>query len=520
LTGRGTDRRGCGIRGRQSQHNRGQRSRSPVAVGSTWRKGAVDPAPLPFTGVPGIQVTLPTPSSVLDYVKLFCLTDEDLQLVAEETNRYASQYFQSHPTDTLPPHSRLRAWTDTDAEELKLFFALFVAMGLVSKHKLANYWTTDEVSVTPFFGSVMTRNRFELILKFLHAADNSKATARGQDGYDPLYRIRVLHDRYLNRSRSVYIPKCELSLDEATMLWKGNVSYRVYNPNKPIKFGMKIYEVCEASSGYVVNWQVYTGKTDQNQEHGHSYRVVFDLLDSDVREKGYRVYMDRYYSSPKLFGDLHAQKIGATGTVMPNRKEMPKEAASLKLKRGEHIVYHRPPIQCVKWKDKRDIYMLSTVHGCTMVDSGVVDRKTGAAIQKPECILHYNKHMGGVDRNDQLSKYYSFARKVMKIWKKQFFYLLNSMVLQSFIVYLKYSLDQPKLSHYDFRLTLVRELVTSSRATDYLPRHEQRRSSSVATPPLRLIGRHFPSFIPRTASKEHPINQTQRGIHGSWVKVH
>ena len=92
-----------------------------------------------------------------------------------------------------------------------------------------------------------------------------------------------------------------------------------------------VYEVCDASSGYVVNWQVYTGKTEDSQEHGHSYRVVFDLLDSDVRDKGYRVYMDRYYSSPKLFGDLHAVNTGATGTVMPNRKDMPKEAASLKL---------------------------------------------------------------------------------------------------------------------------------------------------------------------------------------------
>ena len=161
----------------------------------------------------------------------------------------------------------------------------------------------------------------------------------------------------------------------------------------------------------------------------------------------------------------------------------------------------------MKWKDKRDIYMLSTVHGCTIVDSGVVDRKTGAAIQKSECILHYNKHMSGVDRNDQLSKYYSFARKVMKIWKKkQFFYLLNSMVLQSFIVYLKYSLDQPKLSHYDFRLTLVHELVTSSRATDYLPRHEQRRSSSVATrySPTASYRPSFPFLHPTHCQQRTP----------------
>ena len=45
-----------------------------------------------------------------------------------------------------------------------------------------------------------------------------------------------------------------------------------------MKFGIKIYEVCEAVSGYIVNWQTYNGKTEQSQEHGHSYRIVFDLL--------------------------------------------------------------------------------------------------------------------------------------------------------------------------------------------------------------------------------------------------
>ena len=40
------------------------------------------------------------------------------------------------------------------------------------------------------------------------------------------------------------------------------------------------------------------------------------------------------------------------------------------------------------------------------------------------------------------------------------------MVLQSYIIYLKHSVDQRKLSQYEFRLALVRRLVTDSKATD------------------------------------------------------
>ena len=214
---------------------------------------------LQFSGKPGLRV--PAPTTALEYVQLFTLTEDDLLFIADETNRYAAQFFATTPFESLPAQSRLRDWKDTNKEELKLFFALVVAMGLVVKPALENYWSMDEVHQTPFFGSVMTRNRFELIFKFLHAADNDKAKKRGEEGYDPIYRIREMNNRYLDRSRSVYVPERDLALDEATMLWKGHVSYRVYNPNKPAKFGVKIYEICECSSGYVVDWQIYTGKT-------------------------------------------------------------------------------------------------------------------------------------------------------------------------------------------------------------------------------------------------------------------
>jgi hypothetical protein len=45
--------------------------------------------------------------------------------------------------------------------------------------------------------------------------------------------------------------------------------------------------------------------------------------------------MDRWFSSPKIFDHLWACKTKAVGTVMSNRKEMPTQAFSVKLKKGE-----------------------------------------------------------------------------------------------------------------------------------------------------------------------------------------
>jgi len=53
----------------------------------------------------------------------------------------------------------------------------------------------------------------------------------------------------------------------------------------------------------------------------------------------------------------------------------------------------------------------------------VVTYKTtrdGDQVVKPACVLDYNQHMGGVDRSDQIAKYYTFTRKTNKWWLKLF----------------------------------------------------------------------------------------------------
>ena len=45
-------------------------------------------------------------------------------------------------------------------------------MGIVYKPTIHMYWSIDEIYSTPIFSDVMSRNRFTLIIKFLHFNDN------------------------------------------------------------------------------------------------------------------------------------------------------------------------------------------------------------------------------------------------------------------------------------------------------------------------------------------------------------
>jgi hypothetical protein len=204
----------------------------------------------------------------------------------------------------------------------------------------------------------------------------------------------------------VYTPEQKLSLDEGMVPWRGRLSSKQYIPNKPDKFGVKMYVICEAKSGYVSAFDIYTGKDfDPNPDadedeiaQGHTFNIVTGMMNRcDFLNKGYTLYTDNYYSSPILFDHLYANGTNATGTAKLNRKQMPQALKNTKLKKGEALFRQRNNLVALKWKDKRDVTMLSTEHLPTYSVLARVDRRTGEPIAVPTCILDYNRHMGGVD---------------------------------------------------------------------------------------------------------------------------
>ena len=54
---------------------------------------------------------------------------------------------------------------------------------------------------------------------------------------------------------------------------------------------------------------------------------------------------------------------------MSNRKEMPNQAFSGKLKKGKKISQQQDHLLAIKWKDIRDIFFLTTAHEDVLVDA-------------------------------------------------------------------------------------------------------------------------------------------------------
>ena len=72
----------------------------------------------------------------------------------------------------------------------------------------------------------------------------------------------------------------------------------------------------------------------------------------------------------------------------------------------------------VHWKDKRDVYAMSAIHGLELES---VERRNGDLLEKPKIICQYSKYKNGVDKCDQHPNYYSVGRKSIKWWKRILF---------------------------------------------------------------------------------------------------
>lgn len=95
---------------------------------------------------------------------------------------------------------------------------------------------------------------------------------------------------------------------------------------------------------------------------------------------------------------------------------MPKKIISTKLKKGEFIAQeNKDGITAMKWRDKREVLVLSTKHSDRFVK---IKKRQGNVVMKPQIITDYNTAKGAVDLSDQMAAYSSPLRKSVKWYKK------------------------------------------------------------------------------------------------------
>ena len=158
------------------------------------------------------------------------------------------------------------------------------------------------------------------ILTFFHLCDNDNYVPRGQEGYNPVNNLGTIYSAVTGNFSDVWKPGKNICIDEGMIPFRGKVHFKVYNSDKPDKYSVKSYQLCDSSNGYCCRFEI---STDINQEppstKGKTYDLVMRLMQPYLNV-GRCLYVDNYYTSPTLFAELRTLgpvEQPTTGKVFP-----------------------------------------------------------------------------------------------------------------------------------------------------------------------------------------------------------
>lgn len=394
------------------------------------------------------------------------------------------------------------------------FIAVILNMGLIRKPTLEQYWRTgSESQKTPWFREMFSRNRFQLILKFLHVVNNKTIPSKGQPGYRPDAKFKPVIDHFNMRSKYLYKPSQKLSIDESLVACKARSVMTQYIPSKSSKFGIKFWMLVESISGFLCRIITYRGKK-YDPVPRHQLQGSDDILNllgqSDLLNQQYHVYCDSFFSSIDIACRLARLGTYFTGTLRKNRP-MPLVVKEADLSPDTSVFMRRGDLLAVAYRqsDKKPVRMISTYHSAKVLTGG-----------KPKLVEKYNKYMGGVDLNDMMTGFYTDKRKSVKMWKKIVFNIIQRMIINAYVLYTENTSDNPVKSRLRFT-----ECIIDSLSADYNIDRKLSRRTRVAVELCKVknpkdcavcSNRHRG----RRMRTRYSCNACGRGVHPLCLKRH
>ena len=90
-------------------------------------------------------------------------TNDLLNKIIEYTNIYANNKFSKSKAQK----QKKRIWKNINIFDLKAFIGIIIAMGIIHKNLIEDYWNDDSIFCTPGISDIMKYSQFSYIYKYI-----------------------------------------------------------------------------------------------------------------------------------------------------------------------------------------------------------------------------------------------------------------------------------------------------------------------------------------------------------------
>lgn len=393
------------------------------------------------------------------------IPDSMIEKVVNYTNIHLETYrgnFQD------PDRTDLRY---VDIVEMKAYLGLLLLTSISKsgRESMSSLFSADGHG-RDIFRCTMSMKRFFILTVCIRFDDRNTREMRRQQ--DPTAAVNEIWADFISNSQRMYSIGQNACVDEMIVPFRGRCKFRVYMPNKPAKYGMKVLCLTDARNNYLFNAYLYGGKntdgiglSNEEKKLGIPTQSVIRLV-KPIGNTNRNITCDNWFMSMELLRELRNRGLTVLGTLRSNKPEIPTEFLPNRNRApGSSIFGFTSTETLVSYVPKKNkaVLLLSSCHH---------DDKCDELSGKPDIIIDYNSFKGGVDNLDKKCAIYSCNRRTRR-WSLALFFALLDISANNAYVLFSDSRERVQMDRFRFIKTLGDSLIEE---------HLQRRSVNLRLP--------------------------------------
>ena len=163
-------------------------------------------------------------------------------------------------------------------------------------------------------------NRFENVR--CHLRFNNKRTRAERVRQDKLAAFNYIWGLFIQICKTQFSLGAYTTVDEQLVPFRGRCPFTQYMQNKPAKYGIKIFWLCDGSLPYAFNAKIYVGRQPGSaleKNLGHS--VVVNLT-TPLQGSGRNVSIHNFFTSVPVARTLLQHQLTVVGTMKKCKREI------------------------------------------------------------------------------------------------------------------------------------------------------------------------------------------------------